>query len=157
MTDEEFARRMTRDFRDFLVELADARVDFLVVGGHAVARHGAVRATLDIDVLVRPSAENAPRVVAALAKFGAPLKGHGVTAADFARTGTVYQMGLPPSRIDVLTSIAGVPFEDAWATRVESALDGRRIPFIGKDALIRNKRAAGRPKDLLDVDRLEGR
>jgi len=149
--------RLTPDFRDLLVEFADEGVEFLVIGGHAVARHGFIRATLDLDVFVRPSAENSRRVVTALARFGAALTAHGVTADDFARTGTVYQIGFPPSRIDVLTSIAGVTFDDAWGSRVSGELDGRRVWYIGRDALVRNKRAAGRPKDLLDADELERR
>jgi hypothetical protein len=96
-------------------------------------------------------------VIAALAEFGAPLTTHGVTAADFAKTGTVYQIGVPPCRIDVLTSIAGVTFDEAWASKVASEIDGRTIAFIGREALIRNKRAAGRPKDIVDADHLEGR
>jgi hypothetical protein len=157
MTDGTHVWRLSRDFKELLVEFADAKVEFLVIGGHAVAHHGFVRATLDLDVLVRPSAENARRVFTALAKFGAPLTTHGVTTADFAKTGTVYQIGVPPSRIDVLTSIAGVTFEDASASNVSADLDGRTIAFIGREALIRNKRAAGRPKDIIDADRLEGR
>jgi hypothetical protein len=144
------------DFRDLLVEFADAGVEFLVIGGHAVARHGFVRTTLDLDVFVRPTPENAQRVVLARARFGAPLALHGVAEADFATPGTVYQFGLPPARIDVLTSIAGVTFDEASADRQATDVDGRRIPFIGRAALIRNKRAAGRPKDLIDADTLEG-
>ncbi len=148
---------LPRDFRDLLFEFDDAHVDFLVIGGHAVARHGYVRATIDLDVFVRPSEENALRVFTALAKFGAPMTTHGVTTADFAKTGTVYQIGVPPCRVDVLTSIAGVTFDEAAASSVSSDLDGRTIAFIGRDALIRNKRAAGRPKDIVDADHLERR
>lgn len=153
MTDP--SSRLPRDFRDLLAEFAAAGVEFLVVGGHAVARHGHVRATLDLDVLVRPSAENSRRVFTALASFGAPLAAHGVTPADFERPGAVYQLGLPPTRIDVLTSIDGVDFETAWATRVPGDFDGVPAAFLGREALIRNKRAAGRPKDLRDADELE--
>lgn len=145
------------DFRDVIVELADAGADFLIIGGYAVAHHGHVRATLDLDVLVRPSEENARRVFEALARFGAPLTAHGVSAGDFAKTGTVYQVGLPPHRIDVLTSVAGVSFDDAWATRSPGEVDGRKVAYIGLDALLRNKRAAGRKKDLADVEALTPR
>jgi len=148
---------LPRDFRDLLFGFDDEKVEFLVIGGHAVTRHGYLRATFDLDVFVRPSTENAPRVMAALAKFGAPLTAHGVTTADFAKTGTIYQIGVPPCRIDVLTSIAGVTFDEAWASRVNGRIDGRTIAFIGREALIRNKRAAGRPKDIVDADHLEGR
>jgi len=157
MTDGPNVLRLSQDFKELLVEFADAKAEFLVIGGHAVARHGYVRATLDLDVLVRPSADNARRVIEALAKFGAPLTTHGVTTADFAKTGTVYQIGVPPCRVDVLTSIAGVTFDEATASSVAADLDGRTIPFIGREALIRNKRAAGRPKDIVDADHLEGR
>jgi len=157
MTEQPTTWRLSSDFRELLVEFADAHVDFLVIGGHAVARHGYVRVTLDLDVFVRPSAENAARVYVALAKFGAPLTAHGVTKTDFAKTGTVYQIGVPPCRIDVLTSIAGVTFDEAWASRASGQIDGRTIAFIGREALIRNKRAAGRPKDIVDADHLEGR
>jgi hypothetical protein len=148
---------LPRDFRDLLFGFIDEQVEFLVIGGHAVTRHGYLRATFDLDVLVRPSAENAKRVFDALAKFGARLATHGATTADFAKTGTVYQMGVPPCRIDVLTSIAGVTFDEAWASKVAGEIVGRTISFIGREALIRNKRAAGRPKDIVDADHLEGR
>ena len=154
MTDPRDAPRLITEFVDLLAEFADGGVEFVVVGAHALARHGIVRATLDLDVLVRPSAENARRVMAALTKFGAPLSTHGVTEADFAREGVVYQVGVPPARIDVVTSISGVPFDEAWASRVEADVAGSRIAFLGRDALLRNKRAAGRPKDLIDVDDL---
>jgi hypothetical protein len=91
------------DFLDLLAALARERVEFLVVGAHALAAHGIPRATGDLDVWVRAERENAKRVVAALETFGAPLRAHGVSAADFELLGTVYQMGLPPRRIDVLT------------------------------------------------------
>lgn len=146
---------LSPDFPDLLVAFADGGVEFLVVGGHAVARHGHVRATLALDVLVRPDAANAPRVVAALAAFGAPLAAHGVSAADFARPGVICQMGLPPTRIDVLTAIDGVDYDEARADTVASLLAGRTVRFIGRSALIRNKRATGRAKDVLDADALE--
>jgi hypothetical protein len=98
---------LTRDARDLLVELCEAEARFLVVGGHALAVHGVPRATLDFDVFVAPDPENADRVFRALLAFGAPVGNHGVSASDFARPGTVYQMGLPPSRIDILTEADG--------------------------------------------------
>lgn len=106
-------------------------------------------------MLVRPSPDNAALVVRALLVFGAPLEAHGVTAADFATEGTVYQLGLPPRRIDVLTQISGVSFDEAWDSRLETTVRGRAVPVLGRDALIKNKRAAGREKDLLDVRLLE--
>jgi hypothetical protein len=142
------------DFRDILRLLADGRVDFLVVGAYALALHGAPRASGDIDVFVRATPENAGRLYDALLLFGAPVAAQGVVAADFERPDTVYQIGLPPRRIDVLTSISGLSFDEAWATHETATLEGRAIPYIGREALIRNKQASGRPKDLADVARL---
>lgn len=143
------------DFRDLLAALGAAEVAFLIVGAHALAAHGVLRATGDLDVLVQPSAENAQRVVAALRKFGAPLAAHGVSEADFSRPGMVYQIGLPPRRIDLLTEISGVSFEEAWAGRIELVVSGIPVSLLGRDALIKNKLATGRKKDLLDVELLE--
>ncbi len=134
-----------------LTALLEAQVEFMIVGAHAMAVHGVPRATGDIDVLVRPSPENATRVMEALAIFGAPVHQHGVTRLDFEQPETVYQIGLPPRRIDLLTSITGVSFEEGWSSRVSVARDGLMLPFLGRDALVRNKRATARDKDLLDV------
>lgn len=112
--------------------------------------HGVARATGDMDVLVRPDPANARRVVEALVAFGAPLAAHAVSAADFERAGNVYQMGLPPRRIDVLTSVSGLSFEEAWATRTTVTVAGLEVAVIGL-ALIKNKEAAARDKDLLDA------
>ena len=142
------------DFRDLLVLFADAGVEFIIVGAYALAFHGAPRASGDIDVFVRPGRANAQRVFDALTRFGAPLASAGVTAADFAEPGVVYQIGLPPRRIDVLTEISGVTFNEASASRETADVEGRTIGIIGRAALLRNKEAAGRPKDLADVARL---
>jgi hypothetical protein len=142
------------DFREVLVLLAEAGAEFVIVGAYALAFHGAPRASGDIDLLVRASPENAERVVAALARFGAPLASARVTAADFSQPGVVYQIGLPPRRIDVLTEISGVSFDEAWASRVTAEIEGRTISFIGRAALLKNKQAAGRLQDLADVERL---
>jgi hypothetical protein len=142
------------DFADMLVCLRAAGVQFVIVGAHALAAHGIARATGDIDIFVRPSAENAVRVLAALEAFGAPLDAHGVAAADFESPGGVYQIGLPPRRIDLLTEISGVSFDEAWQTRLETEAHGHALCFLGRDTLIRNKLAAGRDKDLLDVKAL---
>ncbi len=139
------------DFRDVLVALADARADFLLIGGWALAAHGHVRGTDDLDIFVRATAENAARVMIALEEFGAPLNTHGVTAQLFATPGQGYRMGIKPNLIELLTTIDGVGFDDAWLGHVEVHIDGRVIPTIGRDALLQNKRAAGRPKDLADV------
>lgn len=139
------------DFGDFVDALVAEGVEFVIVGAHAMAVHGVPRATGDLDILVRPSVENAERVMRALIRFRAPIQAHGISGADFCSPGTVYQIGLPPRRIDVLTEITGVDFDRAYATRVAA----RSLPFLGREALIENKRAAARPKDLLDVALLE--
>lgn len=147
-------RNLNEDFRDLLLEFADAEVEFVLVGAFAVAYHGVPRATGDMDVLVRPSSDNARRVFDALASFGAPLASAGVTPEDFETPGIVYQIGQPPRRIDVLTEISGVSFDEAWKSRQGVNFEGRTVHFIGCVELLRNKEAAGRPKDLADVSRL---
>ncbi len=122
-----------------------------------MAAHGVPHATGDLDVLVRPTEVNARRVVAALTVFGVPLKAHGVATSDFCRAGTVYQIGLPPRRIDILTEISGVGFDAVWADRVYVTVDGLSLPFIERGALLMNKRAAARDKDLIDVRLLQAR
>jgi hypothetical protein len=143
------------DFADLLSALADADVEFLVVDAHALAVHGVVRASGDLDVFVRPVEENATRVTQALLAFGAPLAAHRVAEADFARPDTVYQLGLPPRRIDVMTSLSGVTFDEACADSVRVRVGGVDFRVPGIRALIANKRAVGRPRDLEDVRALE--
>lgn len=145
---------LPEDFRDLLIELSDAGADFVVLGGHAVAFHGHPRATKDLDVLVRGNQVNAQRVYRALTAFGAPLDAFEVTEADFAEYDGVLQIGLPPRRIDILNRAAGITFDEAVADGVTFELDGRRVPVIGLQALLRNKRAAGREQDLADVKAL---
>jgi hypothetical protein len=140
------------DFLDMLDALTGAQVEFVIVGAYALAVHGVPRATGDIDVLVRPSAENAHRVMQALTTFGAPTQQ--LTDRDLATPDLVFQIGLPPRRIDLLTGIDGVSFDDVWATRLEVEVDGRALSFIGREALLVNKRASGRASDLADVERL---
>ena len=129
--------------------------DFMIVGAHAMAVHGVPRATGDLYILVRPEPDNAKRVLGALQRFGAPLAQHGITEAAFVQPGSVYQLGLPPRRIDLLTAISGVSFEEAWNTRTRAQLQGREVCVLGRDCLLRNKRATGRPKKLADVRLLE--
>lgn len=148
------APALNPDFMDILVAFETEKVEFLIVGGFAMAVHGAPRFTGDIDLWVRPSPANAERVHRALGRFGAPLAAHGVAVSDFSVVGAVYQMGLPPRRIDVWTAIQGVAFDQAWNGRVEKELAGVNLPFLGLSDLIRSKRAAGRPKDLLDIELL---
>jgi hypothetical protein len=125
-----------------------------LVGAYALAAHGFVRATNDLDVWVRPTPENAGRVHAALTAFGAPADRF--TLQDFTQPEVIVQLGVPPVRIDVLTSISGVQFEAAWKHRMIVTLDGLEVPILGREQLIANKRASGREKDRMDLEWLEG-
>ena len=146
---------MTEDWFDMIVALMDADARFMVVGAHALAIHGVPRATQDLEAWIDPHPANTPRVMRALAGFGAPVGDLKVTEKDLQRPDTVIQLGLPPNRIDLLTSVSGIrEFEDAWRTRVAHEVHGRTVPFIGREALITNKLAAGRPRDLADAAQL---
>jgi hypothetical protein len=147
---------VNEDFRDLLVELLDADVRFLVVGAHAMAVHGVPRATGDLDVWVSPAASNADRVWAALRRFGAPVERLGISLEDFRTPGMVVQIGQPPRRIDLLTDVSGLDFDEAWSNRTMHSIGAHAVPFLGREDLIRNKRASGRPKDIADLDVLEG-
>jgi hypothetical protein len=142
------------DFRDILVELHHAGARFVVLGGHAVAFHGHPRATKDLDVLVEANPDNAKRVYAALAAFGAPLSAFEVGVEDFASYDGVLQLGVPPRRIDIINRADGITFAEAVADGESFTLDGCEIPVIGRSALIKNKRAAGQPQDIADVKAL---
>jgi hypothetical protein len=146
---------VNRDFVEMLSALSAAGVDFIIVGAHALAAHGVPRATGDIDIWVRPTAENAERVLRALVAFGAPL--FDLTQKDLEASDTVFQIGVPPGRIDILTGISGVLFDDAWGNRLTLNLPGVSHPVavLSKADFITNKRSAGRPKDLLDLELLE--
>lgn len=144
---------MNQDFRDLLSEFCARGVDFLVIGAHALAAHGHVRATKDLDLWVRPSPENAPRVLDALRAFGAPLGE--VTLADFSQPGITFQIGVEPVRIDVITEVDGLDFASAWQHRHLRQLEGLALPVISRDDLIINKKASGRLQDLADVEALE--
>ncbi len=145
---------MIVDFHDMLNALVNAEVRFLVVGAHALAVHGVPRATGDLDVWVRPDAENASRVIQALTRFGAPINDLGIRIDDFTKPELVAQLGLPPYRIDFLTSISGVDFEDAWNERVEAEIESVRVPVLGLKSFVQNKRASGRTKDVADLESL---
>ncbi len=136
-----------------LSELSAQQAEFLLVGAYALAGHGLPRATGDIDIWIRPTRDNAVRVWRALTTFGAPLET--LSLDDLTTPGVFFQIGVPPRRIDVLTAIDGVEFEEAWQTRLDCEIDGIKLSVLGRDALIRNKRAAGRPKDLADLAWLE--
>lgn len=142
------------DFRDMIAAMLAAGARFIVVGAHAMAAHGVPRATGDFDLFIKPEATNAKRVMAALRDFGAPLDTHGIQEADLAAPGLVYQIGLPPRRIDLLTSIDGVTFDAAWAGRIQVAVDGLTLPVLGRAELIANKQATGRAKDRIDLELL---
>ncbi|HMI90240.1 MAG TPA: nucleotidyltransferase [Polyangiales bacterium] len=141
---------MHQDFKDLLSEFNAHGVEYLVVGAHALAAHGHVRATKDMDVWVRPTRDNAQRVMSALAAFGAPA--HGASIEDFSGPDFVLQIGVQPIRIDVLTSITGVTFDEAWPARLRATFDGAPVGVLSKEHLIQNKSATGRPQDLADVD-----
>jgi len=144
---------MNRDFKELLSEFSRHGVEHLVIGAHALAAHGHVRATKDLDVWVNATASNAERVVAALRAFGAPLGN--ISAADFSKPGITFEIGVAPLRIDVCTDIDGVRFEEAWPRRSVHQVEGVDVPVIGADDLIANKKATGRLQDLADVEALE--
>lgn len=144
--------KLGKDLREFIELLNSRKVDYIVVGGHAVAFHGHPRFTGDIDFLLRPSHENAERLIGAVKEFG--FSEMSLSPDDFARPNTVVQLGYPPNRVDLLTSISGVDFDEAWGSRLAGELDGLPVFFLGWDALLKNKRASGRDKDLADVSKL---
>jgi predicted nucleotidyltransferase len=140
-----------KDFREFIALLNSNAVRFLIVGGHAVTFHGSPRFTADLDLWVATDAKNAARVNQSLKEFGF---GNLFDADDFSRPGYAIQLGRPPYRIDVLTSIHGVDFATAYARRKTLKADGLALPFIGLDDLLVNKRAVGRLHDLDDAAKL---
>jgi hypothetical protein len=144
---------MNPDFADMLSALSAAGVDFLVVGAHALAAHGVPRATGDLDIWIRPTPDNAARTLRALAAFGAPLVD--LSIDDLTRPDTVFQIGLPPSRIDIVSGITGVSFDGAWERRVPVALPGGTVDVLSKVDFVANKKAVGRAKDLADIALLD--
>lgn len=144
---------LNQDWSEFLCALIARRVRFVLVGGHAVAGHGEPRLTEDLDVFVEPSPANARRLRDALIDFG--FGAVAPTAEHLAQADKVFMLGRKPWRIDILTGIDGVTFSAAWATRVEAEFVARPLYVIGRAALIKNKRAAGRTKDLLDIALLD--
>jgi hypothetical protein len=143
---------MNQDFVDLLRAFNDHSVRFLIVGAYALGVHGRPRATGDLDVWIDATPDNAARVMRALDAFGAPLGQ--VNEADFASPGIVFQMGLPPGRIDVLTQLTGLTFDAAWPDRVQAPFGPVAADVIGREAFIKNKRATGRAKDLGDIESL---
>jgi hypothetical protein len=143
---------LPEDWRAFIESLDSHGVDYLVVGAVALAHHGCPRYTGDLDLWVRNSPDNAERIEKALEEFG--LGSLGLKAADFSEPDRVIQLGVPPNRIDLLTSITGVSFEEAWAGRERVVVAETPVNFIGRDALILNKRLTGRTQDKADLEAL---
>jgi hypothetical protein len=144
-------------YRELLLLLNEFKAEYLIVGGFAVMKYGEPRYTKDLDIWIGNSAKNSRHIFEALKKFGAPLDKDGVTPDTFAQEQLVYQIGIAPVRIDILTQITGVTFSDAWQKRVESTFFGVPVNFISFDHLVANKRALGRPADLQDLGRNQER
>jgi len=143
---------VTQDFDEFCALLSARSVEFVVIGAHALAFHGAPRFTGDLDILVRPTEENGRRLLAAIVDFGFPTAP--VTPPDVVAGKKVIEMGVPPVQIHVMSAIDGVTWEDVWSTREAGTLGTNAVAFIGRECFLRNKRAAGRPKDLADIEAL---
>lgn len=146
---------MNEDFRDFLEALVGSGARFLVVGAHALAVHGLPRATGDLDVWIARSPDNAELVWQALTAFGAPIDSLDVSPEDLRAPDVVVQIGLPPRRIDLLTGLTGIEFEEAWEERIAVNVGSTEVPFIGRRCLLANKRATGRLRDRSDAEALE--
>ncbi len=144
---------LNEDYRDMLPALVDERVRILLVGAYALAAHGYPRATMDIDIWVMPSPDNADAVLRALRRFGAPL--HHVTRGDFEEEGTVFQIGVAPRRIEMITAASGLQFEDAFKNSMAVDIEAIEVHIPSVTDLIRNKRASGRTRDLADAEALE--
>jgi hypothetical protein len=146
---------LSKDLREFLALLNSNEVEYLVVGAFAVAFHGYPRYTADFDILIRPSEPNIRRVLTTLSEFG--FGAVGISKEDLLSSYDVISVGRATNRIDILSSISGIGFDDAWATRKRGDLDWIAVNFIGRDALIQNKRATGRAKHQGDADELNKR
>lgn len=144
---------LNRDYLDILQALADEKAKFLLIGAYALAAHGYPRATMDIDIWVMPSPENAEAVLRALVRFGAPLQK--LTQQDLEVDGTVFQIGAAPRRIDIITAASGLQFAETFKNSIAVDIDGIQVHIPSRDDLIRNKRATGRTKDLADAEALE--
>jgi predicted nucleotidyltransferase len=143
---------MPKDLKELLRAFNDHAVKYLIVGGYAFGVHAEPRATKDLDLFIRADEENSQALFRALAQYGAPLGGF--SPADF-MDGTVFQIGQPPARVDILQHIDGIGFDEAWESRIEGVVDGEiRTSVISKNDLIRNKLASGREQDILDVKKL---
>ena len=144
---------LSQDFREFIESLNDNGVHYLVVEGYAVAFHGYPRYTKDIDIWVELNPSNANKIIRALDQFG--FASLGLKAEDFLQSDTIIQLGYPPNRIDLLTTLTGVDFETSFSARVELDLEGLTVNFIDLENLMKNKKASGRAQDLADLENLE--
>lgn len=142
-----------QDFIDFIELLNQHSVEYMVVGAHALAFHGRPRHTGDLDIWIKPSKQNAAKLVIVLNDFG--FSSLGLTESDFLKENYVTQLGYPPLRIDILNTISGVEFDDAYANKIEGEVDGLDVNFINVSEFIKNKEASGRPKDLSDIASLK--
>ena len=141
------------DYKDMLSALADEKADFILIGAYALAAHGFPRATLDMDLWVRPSPDNAQKVCRALARFGAPSSQ--LSPADFEKPDAVVQIGVAPRRIDLVTGVSGLTYDDAYRGAIARDIEGVNVRILSMPDLIRNKLASGRPKDLEDARLLQ--
>ena len=144
---------LNEDYRDMLHALSDEKVKFLLVGAYALAAHGYPRATMDIDIWVMSSPQNTDAVLRALRRFGVPL--HNLTKEDLQKDGTIFQIGVAPRRIDIITAASGLQFEETYGRSLSVNIEGVEVHIPSIDDLIRNKRALGRTKDLADAEALE--
>ena len=144
---------LNEDYREMLQALSDEQVKFMLIGAYAMAAHGYPRATMDIDIWVMPSPQNADAVLRALLRFGAPL--HNLTKEDLQIDGTIFQIGVAPRRIDIITTASGLQFEETYQRSITVNIEGIEVHIPSIDDLIHNKRALGRTKDLADAEALE--
>lgn len=143
---------LNNDYKEMLLCLKQEGVRFLLVGAYALGAHGYPRSTGDIDIWIEPSKENSANLIHALKKFGAPVTG--LSEKDFQKKNTIFQIGVAPCRIDIITGIDGVAFDKAYTNRETISLDGVKFPVLSLEDLIKNKKSTGREKDLLDAKEL---
>jgi predicted nucleotidyltransferase len=144
---------LSRDSREFIELLNSRGVDYLIVGAHSLAYHGRPRYTGDLDILIRPTIDNAAKLIAVLTEFG--FGDAGFKESDLIEPAQVLQLGRPPNRIDLLTGLSGITVDEAFADRLAADIDGLHVFVLSRENLIRNKRAVARPRDLADIAELE--
>ena len=145
---------INQDFKDLLALFNEQEVDYIIVGGYALAFHGAPRFTGDIDLWIRPTVENAENIIQALVDFG--FGSLGIDTQDLTKDDQVVQLGYPPVRVDLMTTIDGISFDSAFSSSIETYYGKIKVKMITKDDLIKNKKAVGRYKDLADIEALGG-